>query len=349
MTKLNIAIVGYGGIGSFHATNLIQHDADKFDIIGTYDIKEERQRKAIEDGFHAYESFDALLNDARVDVVLVSTPNDSHMNHSIQALKAGKHVICEKPVTLNVEEFDNIIRVAKDTQQIFMVHQNRRWDPDFLVMKEIYENKLVGDIFHIESRVHGANGIPGDWRAMKKHGGGMLLDWGVHLLDQILWMVKEPIKSIHPHLSYVLGNDSDDGFSIEMIFENHLRVIVEVATTNFIPLPRWYVKGYEGTAQIDDWYLNGKIVKRTDLENVTTPKPIQAGAGFTKTMAPPREDAVLETSLPKPNLDHPSFYQNFYEVVKDGAEAIVKNEEVREVMQLIDTIFDQQKFAEPVH
>ena len=76
-----------------------------------------------------------------------------------------------------------------------MVHQNRRWDEDFLTIKQMYNEKTIGDLFRIESRVHGANGIPGDWRHLEAHGGGSL-DWGVHLLDQVLFMVDSRITSL---------------------------------------------------------------------------------------------------------------------------------------------------------
>lgn len=341
MIKLNIALVGYGGMGSYHARELIPREKNQFEILGVFDTNPTRQKIALENNLYAYESFEEILADERADIILIATPNDVHKEYSIRALQAGKHVICEKPVTLNAAEFADILQEATESKRVFMVHQNRRWDNDFLVLKELYEQEHLGKIFQIESRVHGANGIPGDWRAQKKHGGGMLLDWGVHLIDQLLWLVQSPIKNIHAHLSYVLGNDSDDGFLIEIIFENDLRAIIEVATTNYISLPRWYIKGYDGTAIIENWDLMGKIIKRTDLENLKESTPIQAGAGLTKTMAPPTEEAIVESPLPDPAFEGPSFYQNFYAVVVEGAAPIVKNSEVREVMQLIDLIFQQ--------
>lgn len=337
---INFATVGYGGMGSYHADHLVAEAG--FNHIGVYDLDVKRQKVAEEKGNVVYDSYDALLADEAVEAVIVATPNDSHKELSIKALRAGKHVVCEKPVTMNVEEFDEIIAVAAEEERIFMVHQNRRWDPDFLLVRDLMNDRAVGDVFQIESRVHGANGIPGDWRHLKEHGGGMLLDWGIHLLDQILWTVDSPIKKVQSDLSYILGNEVDDGFTVYLTFENGVRALVEVGTTNFTALPRWYVKGNMGTAKIDDWDLSGEMVVATGNDVTRKPSPIRAGIGLTKTMAPPVEGVTKRLDLPEPNLSYPSFYQNFYAVVREGAVPVVKNEEVREVMTLIDWLFENQ-------
>lgn len=339
MNKVNFAIVGYGGMGGYHARKLIPAQSERLNVLGVYDINEARLAEAKEEGFATYESFDAVLADSNVEGILIATPNDSHKELAITAMRAGKHVLCEKPVAMNVEELDEILAVAKETGKIFMVHQNRRWDPDFLMVRNMYQQKPIGEIFQIESRVQGANGIPGDWRHLKEHGGGMLLDWGVHLLDQLLWLVDSPIKSMNVDFSYVLGDPVDDGFFTYITFENGVRAIVEVGTSNYTKLPRWYIKGTEGTAKIDDWDLSGEMIRATNAEGVSAPTPIQAGVGLTKTMAPPSEEAMENIPLPSSEADYVSFYQNVYEVIREGAEPIVKNEEVRTVLALIDDMF----------
>ncbi|GGI65718.1 Gfo/Idh/MocA family protein [Enterococcus alcedinis] len=342
MQKVNFAIVGYGGMGSYHARTLMPTESERLNITGVYDIDAARLEAAKSEGFETYESFEAILADEAVEGILIATPNDSHKELAITALRAGKHVLCEKPVAMNVEELDEILAVAKETGKTFMVHQNRRWDPDFLMVRNMYQQKPIGDIFQIESRVQGANGIPGDWRHLKEHGGGMLLDWGVHLLDQLLWLVESPIKSMNVDFSYVLGDPVDDGFFTYITFENGVRAIVEVGTSNYTKLPRWYVKGTEGTAKIDDWDLSGEMIRATNAEGVSAPTPIQAGVGLTKTMAPPSEEAMEKIAFPSSEADFIPFYQNVYEVIREGAEPIVKNEEVRVVLALIDDMFKQE-------
>lgn len=342
MQKINFAIVGYGGMGSYHARTLMPTQAERLNITGVYDIDGARLEAAQAEGFETYDSFEAILKDEAIEGILIATPNDSHKDLAITAMRAGKHVLCEKPVAMNVEELDEILAVAKETGKTFMVHQNRRWDPDFLMVRNMYQQKPIGEVFQIESRVQGANGIPGDWRHLKEHGGGMLLDWGVHLLDQLLWLVESPIKTMNVDFSYVLGDPVDDGFFTYITFENGVRAIVEVGTSNYTKLPRWYVKGTEGTAKIEDWDLSGEMIRATNAEGVSAPTPIQAGVGLTKTMAPPSEEAMENIPLPSSEADFIPFYQNVYEVIREGAEPIVKNEEVRTVLALIDEMFKQE-------
>ena len=331
MSAINFAVIGYGGMGAYHVHNILPNENERIHIVGTYDINEERQAISQEKGHKIFKSYDEVLADETIEAVLIATPNDLHKELSIAALKAGKHVVCEKPVALNIAELDEIVAVAQETGNTFMVHQNRRWDPDFLLVRELYRNGQIGDLFQLESRVQGANGIPGDWRHVKKQGGGMLLDWGVHLLDQMLWLIDSPVKDVKADLSFVLGEEVDDGFFALITFENGVKAIVEVGTSNY--------KGTEGTATITDWDLNGQMVQATGREDVAAPKPVQAGVGLTKTMAPPSELAAKEIPFPKAEADFEPFYKNFYNVVRNGAEPIVKNEEVRAVMQLIERIF----------
>lgn len=328
-------------MGTYHVHGLIPGESDYLKVVGTYDVDPLRKQVAEETGTYVYPSYQAILEDDQIDAVLIATPNDSHKDLAIAALRAGKHVVCEKPVAMNTQEFDEILAVAAVTGKTFMVHQNRRWDPDFLLIKNLFDNrKEVGDVFQIESRVHGANGIPGDWRHLKAHGGGMVLDWGVHLFDQLLWLVDSPIQSVYSDLSFILGDEVDDGFNAYITFENGIRAVVEVGTSNYINLPRWYVKGNQGTAIIEDWEMNGRIVKATGNDVENKPSPIRAGVGLTKTMAPPVDGVTEEVALVNPEMPSDSFYKNFYDVVVNGAEPIVKNEEVRNVMVLIDQILN---------
>lgn len=341
MTAINIVIIGYGGMGSYHQKELMPHEL--VNVVGVYDIAQQAKDKAREAGLMVYDSLEQVLNDVSVEAILIATPNDVHKALSIAALRAGKQVICEKPVAMNVGELDDILAVAAETGNTFMVHQNRRWDPDFLVIRELYQRGQIGDLFQIESRVQGANGIPGDWREQAEHGGGMLLDWGVHLIDQILWLIDSPIKSMAADFSYVLGQEVDDGFILYLIFENGIRSLIEVGTTNYSQLPRWYVKGLNGAAKIDDWDLSGEIVVAPNQADLVAPAPIKAGVGLTKTMAPPSEEATKKVAITEVLPEFPSFYQNFYDVLRNGAAPIVKNDEVRKVLSLIDSVFDLVK------
>lgn len=335
--KHTVVIVGYGGMGSYHA-QLIKEN-NRLELAGTFDLLEERRSASLEAGYTAYASYEDVLADTGVETILIATPNDVHKEIAIRALKAGKHVICEKPVALSSDEFREMVAAADEAGRVLMVNQNRRWDEDFRVIKQMHDKETIGALFQIESRVHGANGIPGDWRHMKAQGGGMLLDWGVHLLDQLLFMIDSRVSSVSSSLSFILGNEVDDGFEAVLQFENGIKAIVEVGTTNFITLPRWYVKGIEGTAVIEDWNLTGRIVTRNSESERHEPTPIRAGVGLTKTMAPPSEGSTITGALPPAAELSDGFYDNFAAVIEGTAEPIVKNSEVLRVLILIEAIF----------
>ena len=189
MSKVvRVAVVGYGGMGGWH-TKRLQEIPGVVELAGVYDIKPERNKAAEENGIHAYSSFEELLADKTVDVVTVAIPNDQHKKVCIQVMEAGKVAISEKPVTLCTADLEEMIAASKRTGSVFTVHQNRRWDEDFRVAEKIAKSGQLGRVFAIQSRVHGSRGIPGDWRNTKAQGGGMVLDWGVHLLDQMNMMM----------------------------------------------------------------------------------------------------------------------------------------------------------------
>ena len=145
---INVAVVGCGGMGGGHAVaistgsgqalwmtdgskgrELAPGDTDlktKMALSGTFDLKEERQEWARKQGFHTYGSFEEILDDPQVDVVLVATPNDVHKSIAIQAMEAGKNVVSEKPVTLSSQDLREMIEASERTGRFLTVHQNRR-------------------------------------------------------------------------------------------------------------------------------------------------------------------------------------------------------------------------------
>lgn len=340
------AIVGLGGMGNFHRE--LVKTIDGLETVGSFDIKEDRQQFARDNGLIAYDSLEDLLADERIDIVLCATPNDAHKDIVIKALRAGKNVVCEKPVALSSAELQEMMDVAKETGKVFAVHQNRRWDEDFLTIKKIYEEKLLGPVFRIESRVHGSRGIPGDWRQEPEHGGGMVLDWGVHILDQALLWIPEKVKKVYAIFTNVTNEIVDDGFSVDLTFESGLVYRLEVGTSNFINLPRWYMLGREGTAQIDGFdSKDARIVRVTDWSK-NDAVPIRTSAGLTKTMAPRTEDTIKEEFVPFEKSDLRDYYRNIMAAAEGKEEQIVKNEQVMRVMKLMEAIFESARTGQVV-
>jgi predicted dehydrogenase len=352
MKDHNLAIIGLGGMGNWHR-ELINEGAwfggklesggiEHLKVIGSFDINEKRQQFARDHALNPYNSLEELLGDPKVDMVLVSTPNDYHKPLVIKALEAGKNVVCEKPVTISSKDFQEMIDASVKAGKVFVVHQNRRWDEDYLTVKKIYEENLLGEVSRIESRVHGSRGIPGDWRGDPKQGGGMVLDWGVHILDQALQMIPGKVKKVYATCTYITTELVDDGFFADLIFDNGLVFHAEVGTSNFINLPRWYVLGRDGTAQVDTFSVKGKIVRITDWDK-NDAIPIKTAAGLTKTMAPRTKDTIKEEALPAVKSDIRDFYRNVLATIEGEEKLLVSLDSVMRNMKLMEAIFRSAK------
>lgn len=336
---MNLAFIGFGGMGEYHARSLQKYAKSEpscpIRMVGVYDIREERMHVAEKYGMKAYPNADALLKDPSVEAVLIATPNDVHAPYVKAAAAAGKNIVCEKPIALNSREAEEMYDAAERAGVVFEVHQNRRWDDDFLTMKNIMDSRSVGDVYKIESRVMGSNGIPGDWRKIRRQGGGMMLDWGVHLIDQMLQAIPSRVESLYCEYSYIYGEEVEDGCDLSVLFENGVRYRVVISTDCFRNLPRWQIYGTEGTATIADWDLSGGMTRALVKEGAQV-VGIQAGNGFTKTMAPREGDTVEQLPLPVVHAEPYAFYKNFASACAGKEKQAVHREEVLRVFRLME-------------
>ena len=268
--------------------------------------------------------------------VIIATPNDVHAEYVKAAAEAGKHVVSEKPIGLSLRQAEEMYGYAEKAGIVFEVHQNRRWDDDFLTVKNIYDHAgYIGEVYRFEARVMGGNGIPGDWRKKAAHGGGMMLDWGVHLIDQMLQMVKSSVSSLYCEYSYIYGEEVEDGCRLSVKFENGVEYLVTVSTDCFRPLPRWQVYGTEGTATVAGWDLSGGMT-RAIVRHDDNIAGIRAGNGFTRTMAPRIGDTVEEKVLPVVHAEPFAFYKNVAAACAGKEPAAIKKEEVLRVFRLME-------------
>ncbi len=347
MAQHKIGIIGFGGMGKHHY-NHITKKISRLEVKGVYDIKQEKKELAREYGLIVYDSAEALLKDEEIDIVLVSTPNNFHKYYSIMALEAGKNVVCEKPVMMNSEELLEVMAVAEKTGKVFTIHQNRRWDRDYLLVKRELASNEIGKPFFIESRVQGARGIPGDWRCTKVAGGGMMLDWGVHLIDQILTLIDSPVTEVYANVLNIKyqnpENDVDDNLKVHLKFKNGVCATIEVGTYNMITLPRWYVCADKGTMLINNWDSGADIVYAKDVEMQWEQSIIYTAAGPTRTMAPRPKETVKELHI---DIDeHTSvhlYYENVLDAIEGKAELIVKPSEAMRSMKVMEAAFKSSR------
>ena len=344
--KKKLAIVGYGGQGAWHANHALKSDV--VELAGIYDIADKRMKAAVDNGIRTYASLDEILADKDVDIVLCATPNDVHKDIVVKSLLAGKNAICEKPVALAVSDFDEMVAAAKTSGKLFSVHQNRRWDVDFLAIKSVIASGEIGEPINIESRIHGSRGIPSDWRCHKPQGGGMILDWGVHLIDQMLQLIPEKIVKIYCEVTNITTDEVDDGFNLHITFESGKRATVEVGTYNFIAMPRFYMQCKDGSALIEDWQKKCQVAKlKAWCEKDVL--PVQTAAGITKTMAPRDEITIDSYEIERPASDVHDFYRNYTKAIDGKEEALIKNEEVRRVLLVMEAAFKSGESGEAVH
>ena len=345
------AVIGYGGMGSWHVNHI--QNSDVVSLAGIYDILPEKRALAESRGIRAYASREELLADKEIELVTIAIPNDVHEEVGIACMNAGKNVIMEKPVTLSLESLERLIECSKKNGVKFTVHQNRRWDKDYRVMRDVVEGGTIGKVYSIESRVYGTVGAMYGWRAFKDYGGGMVYDWGVHMFDQLLWMYGDKkIVDVKAELMSLLeaNREVDDYFKVMMKVEGGPVLTVEVGSYAFRALPRWYCIGDNGTLQIDDFTAEkGGITRpRFGAEGNVAPVVVQTPAGPTRMMAPRPPETREELELPKSDADWTSLYKNLLDVIDNGAELIVKPEQVRRVLQLIETIFESAKTGHSV-
>ena len=346
----NLGIVGFGGMAGHHYTQISKKNVP-VEIAGVYDIKEERMQAARDKGLTTYPSLEALLADPQIDIVLIATYNTTHAELSKKALRAGKHVLCEKPVTVNSKDLEEVIALAKECGKVFGVDQNRRFNKDFILMKRTIGEGLIGKPYVIESRVEGSRGMPEGWRCTKALGGGMMLDWGVHLIDQIMDFCPEKVTNVFCKSYSVHYPEVDDNFRLTMTFESGLTAHIEVSTNNYILHPRWYVLGEDGTMQIDDWNCTGRVVTPVSAENTWDAEIAPDRAGPSKTMAKRSEKTVKTIELSAPtdvedNLD--PVYRQFITAV-EGGELMIKPEQCLRVIKVMEAAFESAKTGNAVH
>lgn len=344
--KKKFAVIGYGGMGSWHVNHALKSDV--LELSGIWDIDIKKRELAKERGIYAYGSLEELLSDKSVELITIAIPNDVHLEVVLACLNAGKNVICEKPVALSSQDLEEMIACANKNGKLFTVHQNRRFDVDYLAIQQITDSGEIGKPIRIESRIHGSRGIPSDWRGTKKQGGGMILDWGIHLIDQLMLVYKDDvIDTINCTITNITNNEVDDGFYLTITFKSGAVAFVEVGTFNFIALPRFYMKAEKGTAIIEDWQKKTKIAKCKHWHESEV-IPVQTAAGLTKTMAP-RDSITMDMyEIDIPKSDVHDFYRNFVNAIDGKATQLVTHDQMRLDMKIMEYAFKSAELNQTI-
>ena len=345
---IKAGILGYGYMGNCHVQKI--KATAGIAALSAHDADPEKGAAAEAAGMAFFADRQAFLAQPDLDLVIIATPNQFHKDLAIEALLAGRHVLCEKPVTLNVRELDEIIAVARQTGKIFTVHQNRRWDADFLMLSQAIADGQVGQPISVESRVLGERGIVFGWRADPAYGGGMLYDWGVHQVDQLLQLFKGcQVGRVFAQTWSVNTPLVDDYFKLELIFDNQASAHVSCGVFALEKLPRWYVYGDSGSLRIDDFSAkSGRISKINKKISVEVSEGVDPLVGTSRTMAPLRPEQIEHYALPAAPDASGDFYRNLVLACAGQAQPLVSPESVRRTMQVIDAAFLSAKTRQSV-
>ena len=155
---INIGIIGFGYMGLFHLEKVKQFG--DMQVTCAFDTDAEKRKKAEEAGLKAYDSLESFLKED-LELVVIATPNQWHAPYAIAAMKSGKNVLCEKPAVMSVKEMEEVIRVSEETGKFFTVHQQRRYDPDYRVVRDMVRSGEIGKVTTIESWASGASALAG--------------------------------------------------------------------------------------------------------------------------------------------------------------------------------------------
>ena len=341
-------IVGFGYMGRFHLRK--SRLCPEMEVVAVYDVDKSKAGEARQEGLIATHSLEELLAMEELDLILVCTPNDSHKEITIAALKAGKNVLCEKPATLSAAEAEEVVAVAEEMGRFYTIHQNRRWDHDYLQVKKVLEDKAIGNFTTINSWVYGQRGVCFGWRADPSKGGGMLYDWGVHLIDQILNLYPEHrVERVFGRLESILTPAVDDFFEAKLFFDNGVCANVSVGTFSLQETPRWFIFGDRGTLKLDDFdELSGGMARIraqvTGFDSVFS----RPNLGPSRTMAPLEPGFIEKLELLEVPEQPLEFYRNLIASVQGTEKPYVTHAEIIRDMRMLDAIIESHKTKQVV-
>lgn len=345
--EMRLGIVGFGFMGHCDADMIATFADNEIRLIAVADTNP-KQLETAPQGVETYPNIDEMLKNADINVVMISTPNPSHLEMVEKAAVAGKNIICEKPAAMTVEQFDRMVEVTEKAGVLFTVHQQRRWDRDFRIMKEVYDQNMVGQPYVIKSVLYGFNGNMHDWHVYPEMGGGMLYDWGVHLIDQMLNMVDAPIVSLYADLRNVINKNVDDYFNIILKFGNGVTGEIELGTYYLTPKRGWFIGGNTGSAMIDGWDGEGKIVRTAHLLENVPGKITMTTAGPTRSFGPAAPGLLIEEKLPQVDVSHRNYFEHFMKALNGEEEVMVKPAQVRRVLTVMEAVRESAKIGKAI-
>ncbi len=250
---VGVGLLGYGAIGRDHAASIAATAGLR--LAAVCDLSGERRESAAREwSVPTYPEQDAMLDDAEVGLVVVGTPPSAHANPVLAALRAGKHVVCEKPFALSVDEADQMMDAAASHGRVLTVFQSRRWDPDYIAMRDALRSGRIGDPFYMESFIGGYDHPCDFWHSHEPISGGTIYDWGSHYFDWILQLFADRVQTVNAQAHKRVWHDvtNDDQVRVDLTFAGGAQASFLQSAIAMARKPKWYLLGTEG-AIVADW------------------------------------------------------------------------------------------------
>lgn len=342
--KHRIGFIGFGEMGGGYHFQVARDRKDVYEDlapVAVCDVRQKRRDFAIENGLKAYDNVDEFLADDSFDIVVVATPNNLHCEMTCRALEAGKHVICEKPVAMSLDEFEKMVETSKRTGKYLFVHQNRRFDCDFLIAKQAYDTGRIGKMKHIDATFSG--GYMAGWRTLKSHGGGILYDWGVHLIDQIVYLMGDdkPV-SVYAELNSDFLTEVDDYAAVNINFASGATARVLVSGDVLVPTYRWSFRGDLGQMWVDSGYqITGTLrAGKSLVEDHAEVDAYNSTECYKAERIKLQKEGLERVTYPDDGFsikqDWAELYKRMLDTIDNDAPMFVKYDQVRDVLKIID-------------
>ena len=275
-----VGLLGYGAIGRNHAASI--GATAGLHLAAVCDISSERRDAAARDwSVRTHARSDELLADSNVGLVVVGTPPSAHTEPVLAALEAGKHVVCEKPFALQAADGDRMIDMAASRRLVLTVFQSRRWDPDYIAMRDVARSGSIGEPFYLESFIGGYDHPCDLWHSHEPISGGTIYDWGSHYFDWILQLFPETVRAVEAQAHKRVWQDvtNSDQVRVDLTFANGAQASFLQSDIAAARKPKWYLLGTKG-AVVGDWAevpvpsdfpARLKVFRRTGEELLTLP------------------------------------------------------------------------------
>ena len=330
---LGVGMLGYGAIGHEHALATVAVPGLHLSAVSDPNPTRIAVARSVNADVRGYADSDELLDDTSVDLVVISTPPNTHAYWARRALAAGKHVVLEKPMALTATECDEVLEQARAADRMVVVYQNRRFDPDYRVMRRLVRSGAVGELFHVESFVGGYAHPCNYWHSDAAVSGGAIFDWGSHYIDQLLDLMPGEVEHVtaanHKRRWHDVTNADHSRVTIRFVDGREADFIhSDLAAA---PKPKWWALGTQGAIR-GDW-RSERVVSRTAIG--TLDEDVLALADSPARMSLHSPDGSV-TDLAVPPAPSHLFHRELADHLLRGMPMQVTAEQSRRVVAVMD-------------